>query len=77
VPKRRQVGSVSVWLSELDLRRFVGHPLHRAVIRRYRDRRTLTSVSWAGTYTDPTTAWLVSRDELARLTSTVDEPTVK
>jgi hypothetical protein len=77
IPRSRRVGSVSVWLSELDLRRFVGHPVHRAVIRRYRNRGTLTSVSWAGTYTDPATAWRASRAELAQLMSAVDGSTVK
>jgi hypothetical protein len=39
-------GSVSVWTSEDDLRRFVGLPLHVDVMRRNRDRGTLRSTTW-------------------------------
>ena len=59
---QRQAGRVGVGVAQrtrpASVRR---HLQHRAVIRRYRNRGTLTSVSWACTYTDPATAWRVSR----------------
>jgi hypothetical protein len=46
VPMQARSGSVSVWTSEDDLRRFVGLPLHVDVMRRNRDRGTLRSTTW-------------------------------
>jgi hypothetical protein len=46
LPTRARGGSVSVWTSEDDLRRFVGLPLHVDVMRRNRDRGTLRSTTW-------------------------------
>ena len=45
-PLQRRSGSISVWESESDLRRFVGWPVHVAIMRTYRERGTLTSASW-------------------------------
>jgi hypothetical protein len=45
-PLRRRAGSVSVWRSEEDLRRFVAWPRHVAIMRRYRGAGDLTSTSW-------------------------------
>src|SRR4051794_20745460 len=39
-------GSVSVWTSEAELRRFVGLPMHVDVMRRNRDRGTVRSTTW-------------------------------
>ncbi len=39
-------GSVSVWTDEADLRRFVGLPLHLAIMRRYRPRGAVESHTW-------------------------------
>jgi hypothetical protein len=46
LPIRARGGSVSVWTSEEELRRFVGLPLHVDVMRRNRDRGTLRSTTW-------------------------------
>jgi len=46
VPHRGHSGSVSVWQTEEDLRRFVGLPRHREIMGRYRDRGRLRSTSW-------------------------------
>jgi heme-degrading monooxygenase HmoA len=39
-------GSVSIWESEADLRRFVALPAHVAIMRRYRTLGTLRSTTW-------------------------------
>jgi len=45
-PLARRGGSVSVWRSEADLRRFVALPYHVKIMRRYRTRGTLRSAGW-------------------------------
>ena len=45
-PLARRGGSVSVWRSEADLRRFVALPYHVKIMRRYRARGGLRSASW-------------------------------
>jgi hypothetical protein len=45
-PLKRRSGSVSVWRSEDDLRRFVRLPAHVAIMRRYRPRSRLQSRTW-------------------------------
>lgn len=45
-PWRRTGGSLSVWASEEDLRRFVALPRHRAIMRRYRWRVTVRAATW-------------------------------
>jgi hypothetical protein len=46
LPLERRSGSISIWTSEDDLRRFVALPAHVAIMRRYRDRGTLRSATW-------------------------------
>jgi hypothetical protein len=46
LPIRARGGSVSVWTSEDDLRRFIGLPLHVDVMRRNRERGTVRSTTW-------------------------------
>jgi hypothetical protein len=43
---KRTVGSVSVWKSEADLRRFVALPYHIKIMRRYRTRGSVRSATW-------------------------------
>lgn len=45
-PLSRRSGSISIWTSEADLRRFVSSPVHAAITRRYRSRMTGTSLTW-------------------------------
>jgi len=45
-PARRQGGSLSIWTSEADLRRFVGLPRHIAIMRAYRDWVTVRAATW-------------------------------
>jgi len=44
--KRGRGGSVSVWESETDLRRFVALPAHVAIMRKYRVLGTLKATTW-------------------------------
>jgi hypothetical protein len=46
LPTSARGGSVSVWTSEDDLRRFVGLPKHVDVMRRNRNRGTVKSTTW-------------------------------
>jgi hypothetical protein len=43
---RPRSGSISIWTSEDDLRRFVRWPVHLAIVRKYSTRGTLTASSW-------------------------------
>lgn len=44
--RRRSGGSLSLWRSEADLRRFIGLPRHAAIMRRYRERVTVRAATW-------------------------------
>ena len=46
LPLERRSGSVSVWTSEEDLRRFVALPAHLAIMRRFSKAGTLRSEKW-------------------------------
>jgi hypothetical protein len=46
-------GSLSVWASESDLRRFVSLPVHLAIMRRYRTRGSVESATWTMERWDP------------------------
>jgi hypothetical protein len=56
-PLRRRSGSVSVWRSEDDLRRFVAWPRHVAIMRSYRNAGELTSTMWWAERFDPAEIW--------------------
>jgi heme-degrading monooxygenase HmoA len=44
--EKGRAGSVSVWRSDADLRRFVALPAHAAIMRKYRTLGTLKSATW-------------------------------
>ncbi|OLT36963.1 hypothetical protein BJF79_06155 [Actinomadura sp. CNU-125] len=46
LPRERRCGSVSVWTDGAALRGFVRLPEHVAIMRRYRDRGEIRSVTW-------------------------------
>jgi len=46
LPGSARTGSISVWSSADDLRRFVGLPHHVDVMRRYRGRGTVLATTW-------------------------------
>jgi hypothetical protein len=43
---QKRGGSLSVWETEEDLRRFVRLPRHLAIMRAYRDRVTVRAATW-------------------------------
>ncbi len=45
-PLQRRGGSLTVWESQEDLRRFVSLPVHVAIMRRYRERGTIEADTW-------------------------------
>lgn len=53
LPLERRSGSISVWLEEEHLRRFVALPAHLAIMRRNRARGTLRSTTWHAPRFDP------------------------
>lgn len=50
--RHRCGGSLSLWTSEEDLRRFVALPRHTAIMRRYRDRGTVRAAVWTADAVD-------------------------
>jgi hypothetical protein len=62
---RRTGGSLSLWRSEADLRRFVGLARHVAIMRRFRDRVTVRAATWTTEANDvDVDATLAARDRL-------------
>ena len=45
-PWRRRSGSISIWRSEAELRRFIASPEHVEIMRGYRRRMSGTAVTW-------------------------------
>lgn len=63
-PLRRRSGSVSVWRSEEDLRRFIAWPSHVEIMRRYRGAGEVTSTSWWAERFDPARTWSAAERRL-------------
>ncbi|GGV04236.1 hypothetical protein GCM10010182_23150 [Actinomadura cremea] len=57
VPLERRCGSVSVWTDGAALRSFVALPEHVAIMRRYRGRGEIRSVTWEADVFDPAATW--------------------
>lgn len=51
-------GSLSVWESHADLRRFIRWPVHVAIVKFWRGRIGVRSASWDDERCDPPRAWL-------------------
>jgi heme-degrading monooxygenase HmoA len=64
-PLGRRAGSVSIWRSEEDLRRFVRWPVHVGVMRRYRHVGVLRSTSWSEPSCDRSRIWASAVARLA------------
>jgi hypothetical protein len=56
-PQAKRSGSVSVWESEEDLRRFVTWPVHVAIMHKYRPAGKLVSTSWPADRFDAAQVW--------------------
>ena len=65
-PQRKRVGSLSVWRSEEDLRRFLRSPEHVAIVRRFgRRMHNVGSTTWQAERFDPEEAWTEATRRLA------------
>jgi hypothetical protein len=64
-PLGKRSGSVSVWRSEEDLRRFVRWPRHVELMRGYRDAGELTSTTWREARFDATGIWARAAAQLS------------
>ena len=66
MPAARCGGSISVWETEEDLERFITIPHHVDIMRRYGDRGTVRSTTWAvdrfdrAAILDRARTWIVS-----------------
>jgi hypothetical protein len=56
-PFRRRSGSISIWETESDLRRFVRWPRHVEIMRRYRGAGEVTAVVWWSLRFEPSEIW--------------------
>ncbi|WP_405138499.1 hypothetical protein [Nocardia sp. NBC_01388] len=66
-PAERRGGSISVWESEQDMRRFVRWPVHTEIVRAWRGRVGIGVDSWRAERFDP--------DEvLTRAGDTIEQP---
>ncbi|MBT2440824.1 hypothetical protein J7E93_12030 [Streptomyces sp. ISL-36] len=63
-PLSRRVGSVAVWRDESALHGFVAWPPHVEIVRAYRGRGSLTSLTWQTETFDPATTWARARSAL-------------
>lgn len=68
--ERGRGGSVSVWRSEADLRRFVALPAHVAIMREYRTLGTLKSATWEMDHFTPTAARTAAQQRIREWNAT-------
>ena len=66
LPWSRRSGSVSVWRTESDLRRFVGSTRHIQTMQRFRHAGRVTSSSWRIEAFVPGAVWTEAARRLAR-----------
>ena len=64
-PASKRGGSLSVWASEDDLRRFVALPRHTAIMRKYRRRVSIRSATWQTDSFRTQDAWAQRHERLA------------
>ncbi|MEV5827063.1 hypothetical protein AB0L25_15920 [Spirillospora sp. NPDC052242] len=69
LPRERRCGSVSVWRDGAALHGFVRLPEHVAIMRRYRGRGEIRTVTWEADAFDPAATW-------ARAARVIDQPGV-
>ena len=69
-PGRRRGGSLSVWQTEADLRRFVGLPRHAAIMRAHRERVTVRATTWTTERFRVADAWAAGQARLSPLSGT-------
>jgi hypothetical protein len=64
-PLGKRSGSVSVWRSEEDLRRFVGWPRHLELMRGFHNAGELTSTTWREAHFEATRIWARAAAQLS------------
>jgi hypothetical protein len=65
-PLGKRSGSISVWRTEEDLRRFIRWPRHVELMRAYRDAGELTSTTWREACFEATGIWALAAGQLSR-----------
>jgi heme-degrading monooxygenase HmoA len=76
---KKRGGSLSVWASEDDLRRFVSLPRHVATMRKYRSRVSVRATTWQTENFRTEDAWQQGLERLAvapSMTRRAPRPTV-
>jgi hypothetical protein len=63
-PAEWRGGSLSVWDSRADLRRFIRWPVHTAIVKNWRGRVRVQSASWNDERFVPAQAWLRAEDHM-------------
>ena len=64
-PLRKRGGSVSVWTSEEELRRFIALPRHVQIMRQYRTLGVIRAVTWTQDRFDPSAVKRAALDWLS------------
>ncbi|MGK8501587.1 hypothetical protein [Nocardia asiatica] len=63
-PSELRGGSISVWETEKDMRRFVRWPVHADIMRKWRGRVGLATDSWQAARFDAQEVWARARDTI-------------
>ena len=66
-PFGKRSGSISVWRTEDDLRRFIGWPRHVELMRGYRDAGELTSTTWQEARFEASRIWARAAAQRSRV----------
>lgn len=72
-PSELRGGSVSVWRTDADLRRFVRWPVHAAIIQTWRTRIEVRAQRWSDAIFDAGHAWLRAEQHM-RVPRRMSEP---
>ncbi|MFI5535732.1 hypothetical protein ACIA5H_04990 [Nocardia sp. NPDC051900] len=65
-PSESRGGSISVWETERDMRRFVRWPVHADIMRKWRGRVGLATDSWQAATFEKQEVWARARDTIER-----------
>ncbi len=63
-PSESRGGSISVWETEQDMRRFVRWPVHTDIMRKWRGRVRVATDSWQAARFDPREVWARARNTI-------------
>lgn len=65
-PAQQRGGSISVWRSEQDMRRFVRWPVHTRIVRTWRGRVRVAADSWHAAGFETGSTWARAGDTIER-----------